>query len=81
MFEKNNVDYITINTKDGMKRKAELVSKFEIEQLGEYIIYKLDGKYYGAKYYFDGNDTNLITDLCDAEKKVINEIFMQLGVK
>lgn len=71
-------DFITINTKDG-KKKAELVSKFNIEELGEFVIYKLDNKFYGAKYKFDGENTTLITDLTNAEKKVLNEVFMQLG--
>lgn len=79
MFDKNN-DYITINTKDGIK-KAELISKFEILGLGEYIIYKLEEKLYGAKYEFDGTHTKLITNLTDEEKQAMNEILLQLEVK
>lgn len=81
MFERNDDDYITINTKNGMKRNAQLVSKFEIQGLGEYVIYKLDGKLYGAKYKFDGENTTLITDLTDNEKKVLNDVFMQSEVE
>lgn len=62
MFENNNGDFITINTKDGIKKNAELVNKFDIEGLGEYVIYKLDNKFYGTKYKFDGENTTLITD-------------------
>lgn len=81
MLEENNGDYITINTKDGVKKSAELVSKFEIQGLGEYVIYKLEGKLYGAKYNFDGENTTLITDLTDNEKSALNEAFIQLGVE
>lgn len=80
MLENNN-DYIVINTKDGVKKNAELVSKFEIQGLGEYVIYKLDGKIYGAKYKLDGKNTILITDLNDTEKKALNDAFAQLEVE
>lgn len=81
MVENNNGDFITINTKDGLKKSAELVSKFNIQGLGEYVIYKLDNKYYGAKYLFDGEKTTLITDLSDNEKEALNAVFAQLEVE
>ena len=81
MFENNNGDFITINTKDGIKKNAELVSKFDIQGLGEYVIYKLDNKFYGAKYKLDGENTTLVTDLTDCEKKVLNDVFIQLEVE
>ena len=81
MFENNNGDIITINTKDGIKKNAELVSKFDIQGLGEYVIYKLDNNFYGAKYKFDGENTTLITDLTDIEKKALNDVFSQLEVE
>ena len=74
-------NYIMINTKKGLKKRAELVSKFEIPTLGEYIIYKLDGKFYGAKYKSDENNTSLITDLTDNEKNILNEVFIKLEVE
>lgn len=81
MFKKKHYDFITINTIDGAKKDAELVTKFEIQGLGEYVIYKLDGALYGAKYKFDGTNTNLITNLTDNEKKILNEMLYNLEVK
>ena len=81
MFENASGDFITINTKDGIKKNAELVSKFNIHGLGEYVIYKLDNNFYGAKYIFDGENTLLVTDLTDSEKKALNDVFIQLEVE
>ena len=81
MSEKQAYDFITIYTADGGIKNAELVSKFEIQGLGEYVIYKLDGELYGAKYKFDGTNTRLITDLTDNEKNILNEMLYKLGVK
>ena len=81
MSKENNYDFITINTIDGAKKNAELVTKFEIQGLGEYVIYKLDGTLYGAKYKFDGTNTRLITDLTDSEKTILNEMLYKLEVK
>lgn len=81
MFENNNGDFITITTKDGIQKNAELVSKFDIQGLGEYVIYKLDNIFYGAKYKFDGKRTILVTDLTDGEKKALNDVFIQLEVE
>ena len=74
MSKNNDYDFITINTMDGAKKNAELVSKFEIQGLGEYVIYKLDGELYGAKYKFDGINTKLITELTDNETNILNEM-------
>ncbi len=73
-------DYITINTDDGNTLQAELVSKFELTGLGEYVIYKVDDEFYGAKYEVDGDKTNLITDLTEQEEEALNEIFSHLEV-
>ncbi len=73
-------DYITINTTRG-KRRAELVSRFEIDNLGKYVIYKLNGEFYGAKYEINGEDTILIPDLTRKEQEAINDVFMQLEVE
>ena len=77
----NDGDFITIHTKDGTEKKAELVAKFEIKGLGEYVIYTLEGKNYGAKYKFDGENTILDTNLSDNEKQALNELYSQLGGK
>ena len=42
MVTKLDGDFIKINTKDGTKKTAELISKFKIPNLGEYVIYKID---------------------------------------
>ena len=76
-----DLDYITINTKDGQKKVAEIITKFEISGFGEYIIYKLDNIVYGAKYKFDGENTILNTDLTDIEKNTLNEVFSNLEVE
>ena len=70
----NDDDFIIVTTTDGLKKSAELVMKFEIQGLGEYVIYKLEGVLYGAKYQFDGVNTKLITDLTEHEKNIINEM-------
>lgn len=74
-------DFIEICTKDGQEKKAELLAKFEINGLGEYVIYRLDGLAYGAKYKFDGKNTILDTNLSNKEKEILNEMFLKLGGK
>lgn len=74
-------DFITINLESGEQKEAELISKFTIEGFGDYVIYKLDNKMYGAKYEVDGDKTNLITDLSDVEKDALYEVFIGLGVE
>ncbi len=74
-------DFITINLESGEQKDAELISKFSIEGFGDYVIYKLDGKMYGAKYEVDGDKTNLITDLSEIEKDALYEVFTSLEVK
>lgn len=73
-------DFITLNTENG-EREAELISRFTIEGLGEYVIYRLDNEFYGAKYEIDGEKTNLITDLNEIEKHALNEVFSSLEVE
>ena len=73
-------DFVTVNTENG-KKEAELVSKFKIPNLGDYVIYKLDGEFYGAKYKIDEDNTTLITDLTEKEQQALNEVFQQLEVK
>ncbi len=73
-------DYITINTDQG-KKEAELVTTFKIEGYGDYVIYKLEDQFFGAKYELDGENTKLITDLSDIEKNAMNEVFSRLEVE
>ena len=81
MAKTQDGDYIIINTKDGLKKKAELVSRFNIVGLGDYIIYRLENEYYGAKYKIDGDNTTLITDLSEVEKEALNEMFSKIEAK
>lgn len=67
-------DFIMIDTNDGNSIQAELVTKYSVQGLGDYVIYKIDGEYYGAKYNQDGDNTSLITDLNDKEIKILDSI-------
>ena len=80
-MSQDNNDFITITTTNGIKKNAELIIKYEIKGLGEYVIYKLEGNLYGAKYQFDGKNTKLITNLTEQEKNIINEMINNLEVK
>ena len=74
-------DFITINLESGEQKEAELISKFSVEGFGDYVIYKLDDKMYGAKYEVDGDKTILITDLSEIEKDALYEVFTSLEVE
>ena len=74
-------DFITINNKDGSTVLAELYSKIEIENMGQFVLYKIDNEIYGAKYKINDNKTILDTDLSEAEKEKLNEIFLSLEVQ
>ncbi len=74
-------DYITITNKDGSTVEAEIYSKFEIENLGKYILYKINDEMFGAKYIVKDNNTVLNTDLSEEEKKTINELFQSMEVQ
>ncbi len=80
-MSQDNNDFITITTTNGIKKNAELIIKYEVKGLGEYVIYKLEGNLYGAKYQFDGKNTKLITNLTEQEKNIINEMINNLEVK
>lgn len=80
-MSQDNNDFITITTTNGIKKNAELIIKYEVKGLGEYVIYKLEGNLYGAKYQFDGKNTKLITSLTEQEKNIINEMINNLEVK
>ncbi len=63
--------FITIVLDSGEEKKAELIYQINIKDKGDYIIYLLDNEMYGAKY----DDGNLITDLSDEEKDILNKAF------
>lgn len=78
-MNKEKKEYIVINTKDGIKKHAELITKFKIEDFGDYVIYKLEDEYYAAKYKFDGQNTKLDNNLNNYEQEVLNKIFSKLN--
>lgn len=78
-MNKEEIEYIVINTKDGIKKQAQLISKFTIEGFGDYVIYKLEDEYYAAKYEFDGQNTKLDNNLSEYEQQVLNEIFSKIN--
>ncbi len=75
------LDYITINTEDGTKVQAELVAKFELKDMGEYVLYKIGEDIYGARYEEVDGKTNLVTDLTEFEQRAINDTAKTLGVE
>ncbi len=76
----NKDDIITVNTDNGSV-DAELISRFSIEGMGDYVLYRIDDQVFGAKFEVDGDNTKLITDLSDIEKNAINEVYSSLEVE
>ena len=74
-------DTITITLDTGEKKQAKLISMFNIQNMGDYIIYLLDDKMYGAKYIKENDKLELITDLTDEEKDTMNKVFEQMESK
>ena len=72
-----NQNTVTLVTDNG-EREVELVYSINIEEKGNYVIYKLDNELYGAKYELNGENTRLITDLSDEEKIALNEAFEEM---
>lgn len=67
-----------LKTNSGEKKQVDIIATFKIERYdGDYVIYKLDNEYYGAKYKNKDNSSELITDLSDEEKKIINEFYIK----
>lgn len=65
-------------TKGNQELEANIIFTFDIEKNNsQYIVYEIDNKYYGAKYINKDDNAELITDLTDEEKKVINELFLK----
>lgn len=72
--------FMKLSTKDGEKM-AEIIYTINIENMGDYVIYKVDDEFYGAKYKYNGEDTDLITDLSDEEKEALNKAFEKMEEK
>lgn len=70
------MNIMTLNKKDGTTCEVEIVMTFNLENyVGDYVIYKLDNEYYGAKYYDDGVKTSLVTELSIEEQQALNNVF------
>lgn len=67
-----------LTTENGEKKEAEIIVSFKIQEYdGDYIIYKVDNEYYGAKYINKDDKTELITDLSEKEKEIINKYYLE----
>ena len=75
------MDKMILNKIDGTTEEVEIVRSFKLENLNQddYVIYKNNNKYYGAKYIENNGNTDLITDLSDMEKNALSEIFDKLS--
>ena len=70
------MNILTLNKKDGTTCEVEIVMTFNLENyVDDYVIYKLDNEYYGAKYYDDGVKTSLVTNLSMEEQQALNNAF------
>lgn len=75
------MDIITLNKIDGTTEKVEIVICFKLENISknnDYVFYKSNNKYFGARYIEKDGNTNLITDLSNEEKVALSNIFDKL---
>lgn len=74
------MDKLILTNIDGTTLEVEIVATFKIQELGDsdYVIYKDNNKYFGARYEETNGTVDLITDLSDNEKKLLNEVFDKL---
>lgn len=74
------MDKMIVTNKDGTTEEIEIVATFKILELGDsdYVIYKNDSKYFGAKYVENDNVVELNTILSQDEQKALNEVFKKL---
>lgn len=67
-----------LTTKDGQKKPVEIIASFKIDEFdSEYVIYKVDNEFYGAKYINKDNCSELNTNLNDKEKEIINNFYLK----
>jgi len=71
----------TLVMSDGSEKEIEIIYVVNIENKGDYVIYKLDDDFYGAKYEYNGEDTELNADLSDEEKEALNKAFEKMVVE
>lgn len=74
------MDTMTLIKEDGTTEEVEIVMTFKIEKYkkNDYVIYKSNDKYFGARFVEKDGNTELNTDLSDVEKGEIAKIFMKL---
>ena len=71
---KMNTMMLTLS--DGTTKEVELVAKFKLDKFNDdYIIYRDNSEYYAAKFIEEGDNTKLITDLSDIEKKALTRVY------
>lgn len=69
---------MVLTTKDGQKKPVEIIVSFKVDEFdSEYVIYKVDNEFYGAKYINKDNCAELITNLNNKEKKIINDFYLK----
>jgi len=70
------MNFMILNNKDGNTCEVEIVIIFNLENCDDdYVIYKLENEYYGAKYYDKDEKTYLITELSIEEQETLNNVF------
>lgn len=71
-------DVIVILRTSNGEKQADIIVSFNIEGYdGEYVIYKVDNEYFGAKYKNQNDSSELISDLSEHEKQIINEFYLE----
>lgn len=74
------MDKMILNKDDGTGIEVEIVMTFKLEKFNnnDYVIYKHNNEYFGAKYIDKNEETILETNLTNNEKKALNEAFENL---
>lgn len=74
------MDKMTLNKSDGTTEEVEIVMTFKLENFNndDYVIYKNNEKFFGAKFFEKEGNTELITDLSDEEKEAVSNLFNKL---
>lgn len=71
------MDKMLLFKKDGTAIYVEVVVTFKLEKFNNsnYVIYKLENEFYGAKYTETSENTVLNANLSEDEKKELNIVF------
>jgi len=74
------MDKMILNREDGTAIEVEIVMTFKIKKYNNnYVIYKLNNEFFGAKYIEKNENTVLDTSLTDDEKAELNTVFENLS--